>query len=117
MEAVTLTSETKSVLFGNVHNGFEKMYRCKLLDLRSVGVAWFKMENYFLGEKVLKGTTYPNDGNVERRNLPKKFNYILSCIFERFTLQVLSDRLVLTVPLQVKDRLGKMQGHTGLNKS
>ena len=104
MEAVTLTSETKSGLFGNVHNGFEKMYRCMLLDLRSVGVAWFKMENYFLGEKVLKGTIYLNDGNVERRNLPKKFNYILSCIFEKFTLfQVLSDRLVLTVPLQVKD--------------
>ena len=107
------------MLFGNVHNGFEKMYRCMLLDLRSVGVAWFKMENYFFGRKSTEGYyIYLNDGNVERRNLPKKFNYILSCIFERSTfLQVLSDRLVLTVPLQVKDRLGKMQGYTGLNKS
>ena len=77
-----------------------------------LGSRW---KTIFLGEKVLKGTIYLNDGNVERRNLPKKFNYILSCIFERFTLlQVLSDRLVLTVPLQVKDRLGKMQGYTGL---
>ena len=82
MEAVTLTSETKSGLFGNVHNGFEKMYSSMLLDLRSVGVAWLKMENFFLGEKVLKGTIYLNDGNVERRNLPKKFN-----LNERFTIE------------------------------
>ena len=42
--------------------------------------------------------------------------YIFSCIFERFTFsQVLSDRLVLTVPLQVKDQLRQIQGCTCLN--
>ena len=41
----------------------------------------------------------------------------LSCIFERFTFsRVLSDRLVHTVPLQVNNRLGKIQGYTGLNR-